>query len=115
MGAARIHARLIITLQAVAEVPSVSLDPGFRRLYDLDFAGAQLAFETWEKQNPDNPMGPASQAAGILFSEFNRSGVLKAQFYEDDSAFGSRKKYEADPAQKTRFEQQLGRAESLAK
>ena len=60
-------------------------------------------------------MGPASEAAGILFSEFNRLGVLEAQFYEDDSVFGARKKYEADPGQRTRFDQQLSRAEDLAK
>ena len=106
---------LMTALPAVADVPSVRLDPGFRLLYDLDFAGAQVAFEAWEKQNPDNPMGPASEAAAILFSEFNRLGVLEAQFYEDDSVFGARKKYEAAPAQKTRFEQQLNRAETLAR
>jgi len=32
-------------------------------------------------------MGPASEAAGILFSEFDRLGVLEAQFYENDSIF----------------------------
>jgi hypothetical protein len=94
--------------------PSVGLNPGFRRLYDLDFAGAQKEFETWEKVNPQNPMGPVSEAAGILFSEFNRLGVLEAQFYEDDSVFAGRKKYEADPQQRDRFEQHLTRAEALA-
>ena len=94
--------------------PSAGLGPGFRRLYDLDFAGAQREFETWEQVNPQNPMGPVSEAAGVLFSEFNRLGVLEAQFYEDDSVFGARKKYEADPQQRARFEQQLTRAEGLA-
>ena len=60
-------------------------------------------------------MGPASEAAGVLFSEFNRLGVLEAQFYVDDSVFGARKKYDADPQQRARFEQQLSRAEELAK
>jgi hypothetical protein len=101
--------------QAVADLPSAGLDGGFRRLYDLDFSGAQKEFELWEKLNPDNPMGPASEAAAILFSEFNRLGVLEAQFYEDDSVFGARKKYEADPGQRARFEQQLGRAEDMAR
>jgi hypothetical protein len=100
--------------QAVAELPSARLDRGFLRLYDLDFNGAQKEFESWEKLNPDNPMGPASEAAGILFSEFNRLGVLEAQFYADDSAFGARKKYDADPQQRARFEQKLSRAEDLA-
>jgi len=60
-------------------------------------------------------MGPVSEAAGVLFSEFDRLGVLEAQFYEDDSVFAARKKYDADPAKRSRFEQQLDRAESLAK
>lgn len=98
-----------------ADLPSARLDRGFFRLYDLDFTGAQKEFESWEKLNPENPMGPASEAAGILFSEFNRLGVLEAQFYESDSIFNARKKYEADPGQRARFERQLGRAEDLAR
>jgi hypothetical protein len=94
--------------------PSAGLNPGFRRLYDLDFAGAQKQFETWEKANPQNPMGPVSEAAGVLFSEFNRLGVLEAQFYEDDSVFAGRKKYEPDAQQRAHFEQELDRAEGLA-
>jgi len=100
---------------AFASLPSESLDRGFVRLYDLDFAGAQREFESWEKLNPDDPMGPVSEAADILFSEFNRLGVLEAQFYESDSVFAARKTYHADPAQHSRFEQQLDRAEQMAK
>lgn len=106
---------LLTTISVAADLPSARLDRGFLRLYDLDFFGAQKEFESWEKLNPDNPVGPASEAAGVLFSEFNRLGVLEAQFYEDDSAFAARKKYEADPAQRTRFEQHLDHAEDLAK
>lgn len=98
-----------------AALPSASLDAGFGRLYDLDFSGAQRQFEAWEKTNPDNAMGPVSEAAGILFSEFDRLGVLESQFYEDDSVFAARKKYVADPQKRERFEQQLDRAENMAK
>jgi hypothetical protein len=106
---------LMIIPQSFASLPSASLDRGFVRLYDLDFAGAQREFESWEKLNPDNPMGPVSEAADILFSEFDRLGVLEAQFYESDSVFAARKTYHADPAQRARFEQQLDRAEQMAK
>src|ERR1700724_1284389 len=106
---------LLTVPQAFADLPSAGLDHGFRRLYDLDFSGGQREFEPGEKMNPENPMGPASEAAGILFSEFNRLGVLEAQFYEDDSVFGARKKYQADPGERARFDQQLSRAEDLAK
>src|SRR5262245_23153946 len=68
----------------------IGLDRGYQRLYNLDFSGAQKEFETWEKEHPQNAMGPASQAAGILFAEFDRLGVLESQFYETDSAFASR-------------------------
>jgi hypothetical protein len=106
---------LLSVLPAFADLPSAGLERGFSRLYDLDFTGAQKEFESWEKLNSENPMGPASEAAGVLFSEFNRLGVLEAQFYEDDSMFAARKKYEADPQQRLRFEQHLNRAEELAK
>jgi hypothetical protein len=106
---------LINAPQAAADLPSAALDHGFLRLYDLDFSGGQREFESWEKLNPDDPMGPASEAAGILFSEFNRLGVLEAQFYVDDSIFAARQKYVSDPAQRARFERQLDRAENLAK
>jgi len=101
--------------RATADIPATDLNSSFRRLYALDFTGAQKGFEDWEKLNPGNPMGPVSEAAGILFSEFHRLGVLDAQFYEDDSIFSARKKYETDPAQKSRFETQLARTEELAK
>jgi hypothetical protein len=91
------------------------LDRGFNHLYNLDFPGAQKEFQSWEQQNPDNPMGPIGEAAGILFSEFNRLGVLEAQFYENDSAFAGRKKYQADAKQHELFEQQLTRAETLGR
>jgi hypothetical protein len=107
---------LAITVpRAMGSIPSESLDRGYGRLYDLDFDGAQREFESWERLNPDNPMGPVSEAADILFSEFNRLGVLEAQFYESDSVFAARKTYKADPAQRSRFEQQLDRAEQMAK
>src|ERR1035438_7640348 len=107
---------LLLTVRiAVAQLPSAGLDRGFLRLYNLDFTGGQKEFETWEKINPQDAMGPVSEAAGILFSEFNRLSVLEAQFYEDDSVFAARKKYEADPQQRARFERQLDRAEDLAK
>jgi len=107
----------LLALEAApaATTGSSGLDRGFGRLYDLDFPGAEQEFAWWEKGNPENPMGPAAEAAGILFSEFNRLGVMEAQFYEDDSVFAARKKYAVNPEQRARFEQRLDRAEDLAK
>jgi hypothetical protein len=65
--------------------------------------------------HPDDPMGPASEAAGFLFSEFNRLGVLEAQFYENDDAFVNRPKLTPDPALRDRFQNAITRSETLAR
>lgn len=100
--------------RATAPEPN-GLDRGFHQLYNLDFNGAQREFESWEKTNPQNAMGPVSEAAGILFSEFNRLGVLESQFYENDSLFAARKRYVADAKQHARFEELLTRGEGMAR
>jgi hypothetical protein len=90
------------------------LDRGFTGLYNLDFSGAQEDFSTWQRLHPDDPMGPVSEAAGFLFSEFNRLGVLEAQFYENDATFVDRPKLTPDPALRDRFQNAITRAETLA-
>jgi len=104
---------------AAVDVPNTAavslLDRGFSGLYNLDFSGAQKDFAAWETQHPDDPMGPVSEAAGFLFSEFNRLGVLEAQFYEDDEAFKERPKPAPDPAGRDSFQAAIRRGENLAR
>jgi hypothetical protein len=90
------------------------LDRGFAGLYNLDFGGAQEDFAAWQRLHPDDPMGPVSEAAGCLFSEFNRLGVLEAQFYENDEAFFDRPKLSPDPALRRQFQDAITRTDSLA-
>jgi hypothetical protein len=110
---------LILCALAAAEDTTTAavsqLDRGFSGLYNLDFAGAQNDFEAWEKLHPDDPVGPVSEAAGFLFSECNRLGVLEAQFYENNAAFFARPKLAADPALDDRFQSAIARAETLAR
>jgi hypothetical protein len=91
------------------------LEKGFSGLYNLDFAGAQKHFAAWQKLHPDDPVGPVSEAAGLLFSEFNRLGVLEAQFYENDNAFSDRPKVSPDPTTRTQFAAAVARAETLSR
>ena len=91
-----------------------TLDQGFAGLYNMDFAGAQRDFSAWQAQHPEDPMGPASEAAGLLFSEFNRLGVLESQFYVNDEAFAARAKLSPDPAVRDRFQAAIHRTEHLA-
>ena len=93
---------------------SEPLDRGFSGLYNLDFTAAQQDFATWQRSHPDDPVGPVSEAAGFLFSEFNRLGILETQFFESDSAFADRPKVTADPAVRRHFQDAIARAEKLA-
>jgi hypothetical protein len=92
-----------------------SLDAGFLLLYDLDFGQAHQVFTTFEQQHPDNPLGPVSDAAGLLFSEFDRLGILESQFYENDKSFSARKKLAPDPVVRGHFNAALDRAEARAR
>ena len=91
-----------------------ALDRGYLGLYNLDFSGAQKNFSTWELQHPDDPVGPVSEAAGYLFSEFHRLGVLEAQFFENDAAFNARAKPTPDPIVRSKFQAALDRSQALA-
>ena len=71
--------------------PPDSLDLGYRQMYELDFEGALSAFSAWQQAHPADPLGPASEAAGTLFSELNRLGILEAQFFVQDESFLGRK------------------------
>src|ERR1041385_7877008 len=102
-----------IAADVVAARPS--LDTGFRLLYSLDFDRAHDFFSTWQREHPDDPMGHVCEAAGILFSEFNRLGILEGQFYANDKVFEARKKLSPDAAARDRFNAALGKAENLAR
>src|SRR5438445_3527121 len=69
-----------------------SLDRGFRLLYNLDFPRAQQEFSSWEQGRADNPVGPVGEAAGFLFSEFQRLGILESQVYATNNDFKARNK-----------------------
>jgi hypothetical protein len=105
-----------VTAEEIADRSSNSpLDQGFAGLYNLDFEGAEKDFAAWEQEHPDDPIGPVSEAAGLLFSEFNRLGVLEAQFYENDKAFFGRPRLAPDPALRANFQADIDRAETLAR
>ncbi|MGA9813430.1 MAG: hypothetical protein WBQ64_11670 [Terriglobales bacterium] len=115
LSAALCLASLVVPAVA-ADAPAIhtSLDQGFRLLYNLDFDQAHVVFLSWQREHPQDPVGPTAEAAGILFSEFHRLGVLEAQFYEDDKSFLNRDKPNPDSGVRDRFNAALARAQSVA-
>jgi len=83
-------------------------------MYDLKFDDAHRSFATWKQTYPDDPLGPASNAAAYLFSELARLGALESELFVDDSRFKERAKLRPDPAKKALFVQEIAQAERLA-
>ena len=103
-----------LSATADAGLPA-SLDRGYHSMYNLQFAAAQQEFAAWQKQYPDDPRGPISEAAGLLFSELNRLGVLETRLFDDNSRFEKRRKLTPDPNLRTQFDSALARGEQVAR
>ena len=59
-------------------------------------------------------MGPASDAAAYLFSEFDRLHILQSEFFTHDRHFITDHKLTPDPALKQQFEAALASARTLS-
>ncbi len=106
---------MLLGTPIAAQTTSASLDRGYHLLYDLEFAKAQQQFSDYEHDHPDDPLGPVSQAAALLFSEFHRMGILEAQFFEKDSTFHGRLKTVPDTAVREQFQAALTLAQDRAR
>ena len=83
-------------------------------MYNLQFEEAHRAFDEWERLHPDDPLGPASDAAAYLFSEFERLGVLQWELFLDDEKFKHSRKLAPDPATRQAFDKALAKSERVA-
>jgi hypothetical protein len=90
------------------------LDEGYRQMYNLQFGAAHRSFQEWEKSHPAEPLGPVSDAAAYLFSEFDRLRVLESELFVDKDSFGSRKTLTPDAGARESFEQALKDGQHLA-
>ena len=83
-------------------------------MYNLQFEEAHRTFNGWEQLHPDDPLGPASDAAAFLFSELDRLGVLQWELFLDDEKFKQTRKLTPDPATRQAFDKALAMSERLA-
>src|SRR5690349_16587882 len=63
------------------------LDAGYRQMYNLQFDQAHRTFAEWERLHPQDPMGPVSDAAAYLFTEFDRLHILQSEFFVNEEHF----------------------------
>jgi hypothetical protein len=92
-----------------------SIDLAFRSMYDLDFPEADRKLDGFVAENPTDPLGPAAQAASVLFAIFEENRVLQSEFFASDDGYGNRKVVVVDDVIRSRFDADLSRAERLAR
>jgi hypothetical protein len=100
--------------QATGLASSSPLDAGYRDMYNLQFGQAHQDFAAWEQEHPEDPLGPASDAAAYLFSEFNRLHVLEFEFFTNNDKLANQPRLPPDPEVRKNFEAQLEKAQQLA-
>ncbi len=90
------------------------LDAGYRDMYNLQFGDAHKQFQAWQQQHPEDPLGPVSDAAAYLFSEFERLHVLETELFVNDQKFDGRSRPLPDAELKQSFQSQLAKTRELA-
>jgi hypothetical protein len=76
---------LILCTAASAGPPAPSLDEAFQDLYNFDFSATHQILNQYVAQHPEEAMPYAVRAAGYLFSELDRLGILESEFLIDDA------------------------------
>jgi hypothetical protein len=99
---------------ADAVAAPTTLETGYRQMYNLDFDGAHATFQAWETGHPDDAVGPMSNAAAYLFSEFNRLHILESELFTDNQKFAKREKPVGDPQVRAAFDLELAKGDEIA-
>lgn len=105
---------LFAAAAGAAPIAQPLIEQGYSDMYNLLFDQAHQTFKTYENARPQDPLGPVSDAAACLFSEFERLHILQSEFFLSDSSYLSANKRQPDPAIKRRFDHDLDEARQLA-
>ena len=97
-----------------APLTGTPLNEGYHALYNLDFTAAHAHFQQWIAAHPEDPLGPASDAAAYIFTEFDRLGVLDIELFADDNRFTSRERPAIDPVIRQGFQDRATQTDRLA-
>jgi hypothetical protein len=110
---------LAIGLSLILSTPSAHAAPadiaqGYRDMYNRDFRAAHVVFAAWIAAHPEDPFGPASDAAAYLFGEFDSLNVIDVQLFNDTSQTSDKKQLPIDPNLRADFNNRTDQAEKLA-
>jgi hypothetical protein len=105
---------LLLILLTVTAHAATGLDEGYRDMYNRDFAAAHTAFNAWIAAHPEDPLGPASDAAAYLFTEFERLDIVSVQLFNDPTPSTAAKPAPTSPKLRADFDHRTQQAEKLA-
>lgn len=101
MAQSSVNAEPATSTQAEMTYPA-ELEAGFHLLYELKPAEARAQFDAWQHSHPEDPLGPALQAANYLLQECYHQGVLTSEFFLEDKRSGKNQS-KPDPEQRSAF------------
>jgi len=104
----------ILPVFAAESLTGTPLDDGYRDMYNLRFSDAHIKFQQWMSSHPQDPMGPVSDGAAFLFSEFERLKIIDVELFANQDRFDSRNRLTPDPNVRKSFEDRLDQASGLA-
>jgi hypothetical protein len=105
---------VFLSARGASAMAPTEIERGFQSMYNLEFEQAHQDFSTWERLHPEDPLGPVSQAAGYLFGEFARLGILESQLFTSDKNFEARTKLAPDPRVREEFNSAVAKGDQLA-
>jgi len=99
---------------AVTSLSGTPLNDAYYAMYNLNFSAAHTLIQQWMTANPNDPLGPASDAAAYIFTEFDRLGIFDIELFADDQRFTSRTRPKVDPTLEKGFNDRADQADRLA-
>jgi hypothetical protein len=76
---------------AASPAPAPTLDDAFQDLYNFDFPATHEVLNRYIALHPDEAMPYSVRAAGYLFFELDRLGILESEFLIDDKRIANKK------------------------
>lgn len=105
---------LLLLLVITTAAHAADMAQGYRDMYNRDFNAAHIVFAGWIAAHPEDPFGPASDAAAYLFAEFDSRNIFNTQIFNDSSVDPYKKLLPSNPDIRTDFNRRTDQAEKLA-
>jgi tetratricopeptide (TPR) repeat protein len=105
---------LLLIFAAAAPAEDGLVVHGYQRFYNLDYDQALADFSAHAALHPDDPAAYNHIAHSILYRDLFRAGALETEMVTGNNPFLRRAKVSAPEADRSAFDQNIGRAISLA-